>query len=121
MRAATIADYSAEILITEVPKPDLAADPVLVEVHAAALNPIDSTVRAGYLKEMLPISFPYVMGYDLSGIVSEVGAVVKGFKVGDPVFARPNQVDSGSLAAYARVNEAELALKPRTISHAQAA
>lgn len=121
MKAATIADYAAEVVITEVAKPDLAADSVLVEVHAAGLNPIDSILRAGYLKQMFPVSFPYVMGYDLSGVVSEVGAEVKGFKIGDEVFARPNQADSGSLAQFARVKEVELAQKPKTVSHAQAA
>ena len=77
MRAASIAHSPAEVVVADNPKPDLAADSVLVEVHTAALNPIDRILRAGYLKKMFPISFPYVMGDDLSGGVSEVAAMLR--------------------------------------------
>lgn len=121
MKAAIINAYGGTIEITDIPKPAFAKDSVLVEVHAASLNPIDNIVRAGYLKDMMPITFPYILGYDLSGVVREVGKDVTKFKVGDAVYSRPNQEDSGSLAAFARVKEAELALKPKAISHEDAA
>lgn len=121
MKAAIINTYASDIEISEVPKPVLDADSVLVQVHAASLNPIDNIVRAGHLKDMIPLTFPHVMGYDVSGVVSEVGSNVSGFKPGDAVFARPNQNDAGSLAEFALVKADELALKPVGISHAEAA
>jgi len=121
MKAAIIKDYATDVIIGDVDKPKLNPDSVLVEVHAASLNPIDNIVRAGYLKDMIPVSFPYVMGYDVSGIVTETGANVTKVKVGDAVYARPNQDDAGSLAEFARIKESELALKPESISHAEAA
>lgn len=121
MKAAIIKDYATDVVIGDIDKPKLNPDSVLVEVHAASLNPIDNIVRAGYLKEMIPVSFPYVMGYDVSGVVTETGANVTKVKVGDAVYARPNQDDAGSLAEFARIKENELALKPESISHAEAA
>ena len=69
----------------------------------------------------LELSFPHIMGYDVSGIVFEVGKEVRGVKVGDEVFARPNQEDAGSIAEFARVHENELAIKPKNMSHIDAA
>ena len=62
MKAATIQNYGDAIEITDFAKPNLQDDSVIIEVHAASLNPIDNILRMGYLKEMLPISFPHVMG-----------------------------------------------------------
>jgi NADPH:quinone reductase-like Zn-dependent oxidoreductase len=121
MKAATIAGYEAPVTITEIDKPVLKSDSVLIKVHAASLNPIDSILRAGVMKEMMPLSFPHVMAYDVAGEVVEVGEDVSTFKVGDAVFARPNQEDAGAIAEFARVKEGELALMPNNISYAQAA
>lgn len=121
MKAATINSYAGEIEITNVPTPTVSADTLLVEVHSASLNPIDNILRAGHLKDLFPITFPHVMGYDLSGVVIDVGKNVSKFKLGDAVYARPGQGDAGSLAEFAIVNERELALKPHSISHKQAA
>lgn len=121
MKAATIAGYEAPVAITEIDKPVLNNDSVVIKVHAASLNPIDSILRSGVMKEMMPLSFPHVMAYDVAGEVVEVGADVSTFKVGDAVFARPNQEDAGAIAEFARVKEGELALKPANISYAQAA
>lgn len=121
MKAAVINEYEGDVTITDVPAPEIAADSVLIAVHAASVNPIDNILRAGYLKDMIPLKFPHVMGYDVSGVVTEVGADVTKFKVGDAVFARANQDDAGALAEVARVKESELALKPANITHAEAA
>jgi 2-desacetyl-2-hydroxyethyl bacteriochlorophyllide A dehydrogenase len=121
MKAAIIKDYGVQVEIADVPQPEVLENDVLVAVHAASINPIDNIVRAGYMKEMLPITFPYVMGYDVAGVVAEVGSNVTKFKVGDEVYARPNQEDSGSIAEYAVVKEDELALKPKTLSFEEAA
>lgn len=121
MKAATIADYATPVVITEIDKPVLKDDSVLIEVHAASLNPIDNILRAGVMKESMPLSFPHIMGIDVSGEVVEVGANVRKVNIGDAVFARPNQEDAGAIAEYARVKESELALKPANLSHVQAA
>ena len=121
MKAATIKDYAALIELSEIDKPELKDDSVLIAVHAASLNPIDNILRSGVMKDMIPLTFPHVMGFDVSGEVIEVGKDVTVFKVGDAVFARPNQDDAGAIAEVARVKESELARKPANISHAEAA
>jgi len=121
MKAAIINDYDAPIEIAEINKPTLQDDSVIIEVHAASLNPIDNILRAGHLKEMLALSFPHVMGYDVSGVVVEVGSSVSSVQLGDSVLARPNQEDAGGIATFARLKENELAIKPASLSHTDAA
>lgn len=121
MKAAIIRDYDAAVEIAEIDKPELQDDAVIIEVHAASLNPIDNILRAGYLRQMLELNFPHVMGYDVSGVVVEVGRDVQNVKVGDAVLARPNQDDAGAVAEFARLRESELAIKPASLSHADAA
>jgi len=121
MKAAVIREYGAAIEISDVPQPALLADSVLIEVHAASVNPVDGIVQAGYLKEMMPITFPFTMGFDVSGIVVEVGDQVSKFKKGDEVFSRPNGMQAGTIAEYAVIKEEELAIKPSNISHQEAA
>lgn len=121
MKAAIIQDYGTVVEIAEIEKPSLQEDSVIIEVQAASLNPIDNILRAGYLKEMLPLTFPHVMGYDVSGVVVEVGKHVESVKIGDSVLARPNQEDAGAIAEFARLKESELAIKPESLSHKMAA
>ena len=121
MRAVAYQNYNSNIEIIEVEKPKLQDKSVLVEVHAAGINPIDNILHAGYLQQMLELSFPHIMGYDVSGVVVEVGKDVRSVKVGDEVFARPNQEDAGSIAEFARIHENELAIKPKNMSHIDAA
>ena len=121
MKAAVIKDYGAQVEILEVPRPQLLADSVLIEVHASSVNPVDGIVQAGYLKEMMPITFPFTMGFDVSGVVLEVGEQVSKFKIGDEVFSRPNGMQAGTIAEFAVIKEEELALKPSNISHQEAA
>ncbi len=121
MKAAMISKYQAPIEIGNIDKPELKDDSVLVAVHAASINPIDDILRSGQMKDMMPLTFPHVMGYDVSGEVVEVGKDVRHCKVGDAVFARPNQEDAGAIAEIARVKASELALKPKSLSHSEAA
>ena len=121
MKAAVFHEYEGPVEIAEVAKPELQDSSVLVEVYAASLNPIDNILRAGYLRQMLELTFPHVKGYDVSGTVVEVGKNVKSVKIGDEVFARPNQMDAGSVAEFARIQEDELAIKPSNMTHEQAA
>lgn len=121
MKAAVFHEYGGPVEIAEVARPKLQDSNVLVEVHAASLNPIDNILRAGFLRQMLELTFPHVKGYDVSGTVVEIGNNVKNVKIGDKVFARPNQMDAGSIAEFARIQEDELAIKPSNLTHEQAA
>jgi len=121
MKAAIFQDYAAPVEIAEIAKPVLNDDAVLIEVHAASLNPIDNILRAGYLKDMIPLTFPHVMGYDVAGKIVETGKNVQTVKVGDNVFARPNQEDAGGIAEFARINESELAMMPANMNYTDAA
>lgn len=121
MKAAVFHEYDGPVEIAEVARPKLQDSSVLVEVYAASLNPIDNILRAGFLRQMLELTFPHVKGYDVSGKVVEIGKNVKNVKIGDEVFARPNQMDAGSVAEFARIQEDELAIKPSNMTHEQAA
>jgi NADPH:quinone reductase-like Zn-dependent oxidoreductase len=89
MKAAIVRAYASKVEVTEIEQAALLDDSIMIEVHAASVNPVDNLIRAGYLKTMLPLQFPYTVGNDVSGVVTAVGKDVSGFKVGDAVFARP--------------------------------
>lgn len=121
VKAAIITTYGAPIEIGDVARPDLQDDSVLVAVYAASINPIDDIVRSGKIRDGVPLTFPHVMGYDISGEVVEVGKNVTRCTVGDAVYARTNQDDAGAIAEFARVQASELAIKPQQLSHVEAA
>ena len=123
MRAVVIKEYgSKDVLVEqELPKPEIKANQVLVEVYATSINPIDWKLRAGYLKQMLDWSFPIILGWDVAGKVVEVGSEVKNFKVGDEVFARPDTTNEGTYAEFTTVDEELLAKKPSNLTFEEAA
>jgi len=123
MKAVRIHAYgNADVLSYEdAPMPQLAPDDVLVRVVNAAVNPVDWKVREGHTKSILAHSFPLILGWDVSGVVEAVGPEVTRFKVGDAVFSRPDIKRDGTYAEYVAIRETELAFKPKTISHAEAA
>jgi alcohol dehydrogenase len=123
MRAAFIRRYGGPevVEIGEQPEPPLEADDLRVAVHAASVNPIDFKTRAGAIKRLLPYRFPLVLGSDLSGVVTDVGAQVTRFRPGDAVFARLDKDRIGSFAEFALVRESAAALKPKNLDHVQAA
>ncbi|HET8668536.1 MAG TPA: NADP-dependent oxidoreductase, partial [Terriglobales bacterium] len=105
----------------DAPMPAVGARDVLVRVVAASVNPVDWKIRAGYLQQMIPYQFPLTLGWDVSGVVEAVGTDVSRFKVGDAVFSRPDIKRNGTYAEYVAIHEDEIARKPRTISHIEAA
>ncbi len=121
MRAAIITQYGNTAEVADVDVPTLPADSVMIEVHASSINPIDWIIMAGYVQEMLPYEMPWVIGYDVSGVVTEVGPDVTSFSVGDEVFGRAGGMQAGTMAEYAAIKASELAVKPDDISHAEAA
>lgn len=126
MKAIQINTYgTAEVLEVNqnAPEPKITKDQVLVEIHAAAINPIDWKLREGYLKEKVPLKFPATLGLDFSGQVIKVGRNVTNFKVGDDVFGQAGTLNggSGSFAQNAAAAPAKIAPKPKIIDYIQAA
>jgi len=105
----------------EVEKPVPGENEVLIQVKAAALNPIDSKIRNGFMKEVMPVSFPFIPGWEASGIVMETGKNVTNLKIGDEVFTRPSVKKAGSYAEYMTVDQNEATLKPQSLSFSDAA
>ena len=105
----------------DVPEPDLRADEVLIQVHAAAVNLIDSKVRNGEFKLFLPYRTPFVLGHDVAGVVVRVGPQVRQLKVGDEVYARPDDLRIGTFAEFVAVKEDSAAIKPKNITMEEAA
>ncbi|WP_440810815.1 NADP-dependent oxidoreductase [Pseudomonas syringae] len=123
MKALTFENYgkSPEIAITHVPRPVIKPDELLVEVHAAGLNPIDNMITTGTFKPVLKLQLPATMGSDLAGVVIQVGNAVTRFKVGDAVFASLFDLGRGAIAELAAVPEHAAALKPANLDFVQAA
>ncbi|SDP82537.1 NADPH:quinone reductase [Ralstonia sp. 25mfcol4.1] len=112
---------SPEIGFADVPRPTLKADELLVQVHAAGLNPIDNMIPAGTFKPVLKFELPATLGSDIAGVVVEVGSRVTRFKPGDAVFASLFDLGRGSIAEFAAVPESVAALKPAKLDFVQAA
>ena len=105
----------------EVPEPALREDEVLVQVHAAGVNLLDSKIRNGEFKLILPYRTPFVLGHDVAGVVTRVGSRVRHFKVGDEVYSRPDDFRIGTFAEFVAVKEDSLAVKPKNITMEEAA
>lgn len=123
MKAVRIHEYgNREVLVFEdAPMPSITSNEVLVRVIAASVNPVDWKIREGYLKEMISYQLPLTLGWDVSGVVTEVGTNVTRFRVGDAVYSRPDIKRNGTYAEFVAIRESEVALKPLTISHNEAA
>lgn len=105
----------------DVPTPELRDDEVMVQVHAAGVNLLDSKIRNGEFKLILPYPLPIVLGHDVAGEVVKVGSRVRQFKLGDQVYARPDDLRIGTFAELLPVKEASLAHKPQSLTMVEAA
>src|SRR5437879_13609655 len=94
----------------DMPDPELREDDVLVQVHAAGVNPLDSKIRNGEFKLILPYRLPLVLGNDVAGVVVQIGPRVRRFKIGDKVYARPPQDRIGSFGELIAMNEDGVAM-----------
>lgn len=123
MKAAVIYEYgNPEVFrYEEIPQPEINDVEVLVEVHAASVNPVDWKQRKGNHKLFLRARFPIVPGYDISGRIVKCGTRVKNFKEGDQVFCRLTNRFGGAFAEYAKARESALSLKPENLDHIHAA
>ena len=105
----------------DIPPPDLGDDEVLVEVHAASVNPLDSKLRDGEFKLILPYPMPLVLGHDVAGVVVRVGAKVRQFKPGDEVYSRPDDFRIGAFAELIAIKASSVAHKPKGLTMVEAA
>ena len=118
MKAFVINKYGKDeqLHLTDIPEPSLGEDEVLVEIHAAGLNQLDSKIKSGAFKLILSYKLPLILGHDLAGVVVKVGSQASRFKVGDEVYARPADYHIGTFAEYLAVNEKDLARKPKKLT-----
>jgi len=123
MKAFVIDRYAKKgaLRLADVPAPDLRDDEVLVQVHAAGVNLLDSKIRSGEFKLILPYRLPLILGHDVAGVVVKVGPRVRQFKPGDEVYARPDDLRIGTFAEFVPVKESSLAHKPKTLTMEEAA
>jgi NADPH:quinone reductase-like Zn-dependent oxidoreductase len=123
MKAFVVSRYGKKngVEAVERPEPELRDSDVLVQIHAASVNPLDLKIRNGELKRILPYKLPLVLGNDLAGVVIKVGPNVQRFKPGDEVFAKPDKDRIGAFAEMIVIDENDVAKKPYALDMEQAA
>jgi NADPH:quinone reductase-like Zn-dependent oxidoreductase len=123
MKAFIVDRYGKKdgVRIGEMPDPEVRENDVLVQVHAAAVNLLDSKIRNGEFKLILPYRLPLILGNDVAGVVLRVGPRVRQFKPGDQVYARPPQDRIGSFAELISMNEDAVAIMPKKLTMEEAA
>lgn len=123
MKAYTVNRYSKEdaLQLVEISEPTINEKDVLVQVHSAGVNLLDSKIRNGEFKLILPYKTPFTLGHDVAGIVTKIGSKVSKFKVGDEVYARPADHRIGTFAEFISINEEDAAIKPQKLTMEEAA
>ena len=124
MKALQIIKYGEikdSLAFSEISPPSVQANDVLIEVKAAAINPIDKSIILGNLQGMLPIPLPSTSAYDVSGTVIDKGIDVSNFEIGDLVYSRVPQEQMGTLAELVAVTSHAVSKKPGNISFEEAA
>jgi NADPH:quinone reductase-like Zn-dependent oxidoreductase len=122
MKAFVVERYGKDGLrAAEVPEPEMRDSDVLIRVRAAGVNPLDSKIRDGEFKRILPYRPPFVLGHDVAGVVTRVGPAARGFTVGDEVYAKPDKDRIGTFAELIATNQDDLAHKPTSLSLQEAA
>jgi NADPH:quinone reductase-like Zn-dependent oxidoreductase len=120
MKAVVLHEYGGPETLKfddNVPDPQINVDTVLIAATAASVNPIDWKMRSGARQKDFPLSFPAILGRDVSGVVRSVGANVKHFKPGDRVLAFSNATYAGLVA----VNDSDVTHLPDGVDLADAA
>lgn len=110
-----------ELRVAEMPEPEVREHDVLIRIHAAGVNVLDSKIKNGEFKLILPYRLPLVLGNDVAGVVVRTGSGVRNFKPGDEVYARPGKDRIGTFAEFISVAEPDLALKPTRLTMEEAA
>lgn len=107
--------------LQEIAAPLVKENEVLVQVYSAGVNLLDSKIKNGEFKLILPYKMPLVLGHDVAGVIIKTGAKVSRFKVGDEVYARPADHHIGTFAELIAINEADVAVKPQKLTMEEAA
>jgi len=110
-----------QLRLDEVSLPDAGKGQILVQVKAAAANPMDWKIRRGEMKALSGYRFPRGLGHDFAGVVEAVGSGVERLKVGDEVFGATSIRQAGTFAEYVVADEKNVGLKPPSISFEDAA
>lgn len=115
MKAVQIKNYSKEIntTLSDIPKPQISDSEVLIEVKAAAVNPVELLILTGSVKLIQDYPMPLTLGNECSGIVEQVGSKVEGFKKGDRVYTRLPISKIGAFAEYVAVDQDAIAKMPK--------
>lgn len=125
MKAAQIKEYGdpSTIKIIDIEKPKINEDQALVKVHASSINPFDTAIRAGYMKDNIPLNLPVTLGGDIAGEVSEIGGSVTNLAVGDKIYGQANVVagNSGAFAEYAATSAEQISIAPSNLDYIEAA
>jgi NADPH:quinone reductase-like Zn-dependent oxidoreductase len=103
----------------DMPDPEPRENEVLVQIHAAGVNVVDSKIRNGEFKSFLRYRLPLILGHDVAGVVVGVGSRVRRFKPGDEVYAADGR--AGAFAEFIAINEDDVAIKPTALTMAEAA
>lgn len=122
MKAFIVKRYGKKekLHLTDWAEPTVHESDVLVKIHAAGVNLLDSLIRNGDFKLFLPYQPPFVNGHDVAGVVTKVGSNVSKFKVGDEVYSRVSDYRVGTFAEYISIHEKDVAIKPENISMEEA-
>lgn len=124
MKAAILTGYrknGCDLVLRDVPVPEVSAQEVLVKVHTAGVNPLDNMIIHGEVKMIVPYRFPLVMGNELVGTIEKVGAGVSGFSVGDRVYGRMPLRKIGAFAEFAAIDQSAIAKVPAYLSDEETA
>jgi alcohol dehydrogenase len=123
MKAAQIHQFGGDsaVRVNEIAEPSLEPGTIIAEIHAAGVNPFDWKLRAG--KTGVELAFPATMGGDFSGIVKAAASSVSAFRTGDAIYGQTHVLTggTGSFAEIARAKIGTVALKPKNITHEEAA
>lgn len=114
MKAAQLDRYAKDgrLVVREVPDPEPAANEVLIEVRAAAVNPLELLIASGSIRLIQDYRLPQTLGNECSGVVVKVGSQVRDFRPGDAVYTRLPLGHIGAFAEYVTVDEAAVAKIP---------
>jgi NADPH:quinone reductase-like Zn-dependent oxidoreductase len=124
MRAVHVPAAGEQPQVSDIPMPEVTDGSVLIRVKAAGLNAIDNAIAAGMMAQMVPHSYPLVLGRDAAGVVEAVGAGVDHVQVGDEVIGHvliAPPIQAGTLAEYAVLPAASVTVKPAQLDFVTAA
>lgn len=112
---------SEALVYEDAPRPEPAADEVLIRIHAASVNPVDWKIRGGYGKDSFKHHLPLILGWDVAGTIEATGSQVEQFQTGDAVYGYTSLYRDGGYAEFIVAKTTEIALKPNSVDFLEAA